>query len=396
MSQLKSTYEHGDSPMKSIAPAVPAMQPEDYRTLLNGVCILNWSALGLALLLELMLRWNAPELWPHWGNFGLVYNLILLEFGGITLVLTLLLRSTDWLDRAPRAALDRLRWLLLSLLVLDGLHLVAFFHVTGGVTGPIALFIPLVIVVVYLSLPSREAHVVNSALLAALALLWLGRNSGFIDAQGLLAPAFVNELAVPSLTMTFAALAAAVGVGAIASQRMQMVGIGLHRGASYDPLTKLFCREVLESRVPGELARIGRAGSSATLMLLEFNNLPQLLPHADYAGFNDVLVRFAATLRAVTREQGDTCCKFDHSTFALLLPTADADAAQVIAERIRHGADAIRAPDNGDHSVQLAIGAAVAERVDSADAQMFLLLAKDALRAAREAGPGHQMVLRTV
>lgn len=382
--------------MTAMVAPVPSMQPEDYRALLKGVCILNWGALGLALLLEVLILYSLPDLWPRWGDFGQVYNLILLEFGVITAGLTILLRRTHWLDRAPRAALGRLRWLLLAVLVLDGLHFAAFFHVTGGLHGPVATYLPLGLLVIYLSLPCAEAHIVNASWLAMLVLLGMGKLLGLIAPSGVLEPVFSQVSALPFMLISLTGVLAALGVGVIASRRMDAAGIGLHRGASYDPLTRLFSREVLEGRLPGELARIGRTESSATLLLVEFKNLPELIPHADYAGFSDVLVRFAATLLGVTRDQGDTCAQYDHSTFAVLLPTATAESAELIAQRIQRGADAIRAPGDEDLSVQLAIGAAVTEQVKATDSSVFLLAAKEALREARESGTGHQMVLRRV
>nr|MBV6630125.1 GGDEF domain-containing protein [Oceanococcus sp. HetDA_MAG_MS8] len=380
--------------MNANAPPAPAMQPEDYRTLLNGLCVLHWSALVFAVVLEMILRTQNAINWPHWGHFGLLYNTIVVEFGVITVVLTALLRRSDWLERVPRTALGRLRWLLLSLLVLDGVHLVAFFHATGGWAGPIALFLPLVIMVIYLSLPWREATIANAGLAAALVGLTAGRQAGVFADQGALAAAFSDEFATPSVTVTCAAVLAAVIVGIVASRRMQKAGIGLHHGASYEPFTRLFTRPVLEGRIAGELLRLSRTQSSATLMLVEFNNLPQLLPHADYAGFNEVLLRFAATLRGVTREQGDTCARYDHSTFALLLPTADSKAAEVIARRIFQGADVIRAPSDSTVAVQVAVGAAVADPSTTQAPEAFLLKAKDALRSARNSGSGHQLVIR--
>lgn len=382
--------------MNAMAPPAPSMQPEDYRTLLKSVCILNWSALAMALLLELLIRWGGQGLWPHWGYFGQVYHLMMLEFGVITLGLTVLLRSTEWLDRAPRTALARLRWLLLCLLVLDALHFVVFFQVTGGVSGPVAVYVPLALVLVYLSLPCAEAHLVNAALLTMLALLGVAHALGLVADQGLLAPAFAQPDSLPSIAMAMAAVLGAVVIGAVASRRMDAAGIRLHRGASYDPVTGLFNRKVLERRIPGELARIGRVESSATLLFIEFKNLADLIPHADYAGFSDVLMRFSAVLRTVTRSKGDTCAQYDHSTFAVLLPTANADAARVIAERIQRGADAIRAPGQLAGQVQLAMGAAVAEHVQHADAGAFLLAAKEALRQARNADSGHTLVLLPV
>lgn len=384
--------------MNSRSAHTPPMQPEDYRTLLAGLCLFNWCALVMALALQWLIRQFSPHLWPHWGDFSWSYNLVLAEFFVVTLGLTLMLRNSTWLDRAPRDALKRLRGLMQAVLLLDGLHVLVFFQLTGGLHGPMALFLPLAVLTLYLSLPRVDAHWASGLLLLAVAALVIAQAMGLLPARGMLAAAFepgIDGSALFSL-VTLIALAFAVLVGLLAGGRMERAGVSLHRGVRYDPDTGLFSREVLERRIPGELTRIGRSDSCAALMLIEFNNLAELIPQADYLVFSEIKRRFADMLRQLTRESGDTCAQFDAKTYAVLLPTASVEAVERIAVRIEQAAEAIRAAREDGAGVQLAIGAATTDKAHLTDAEHFLAGAQEALREAVRAGSGHQLVIRDV
>ncbi len=384
--------------MNSSSANTPPMQPEDYRTLLAGLCLFNWGALLMALLLQWLIRQFSPQLWPHWGDFGWSYNLVLAEFFVVTLGLTLMLRNTAWLDRAPRDALKRLRGLMQAVLLLDGLHMLVFFQLTGGLHGPMALFLPLAVLSLYLSLPRADAHWANGLLLLAVAALVIGQALGLLPARGMLAAAFdpASDGSALFSLVALAALAFAVLVGMLAGGRMERAGVSLHRGVRYDPDTGLFSRQVLERRIPGELARIGRSDSCAALLLIEFNNLAELIPQADYLVFSEIKHRFADMLRQLTRESGDTCAQFDAKTYAVLLPTASVGTVERIAARLEQGAEAIRAARADGAGVQLAIGAAATEKAHLTDAGHFIAGAREALREAMQAGPGHRLVIRDV
>ncbi len=387
----------GEDMNSTTARSLP-MQPEDYRTLLAGLCLFNWCAVSLATLLQFLIRQFSPHLWPHWGEFGWTYNLVLLEFLAVTCGLTLLLRNTAWLDRAPRDALRRLRELSQAVLLLDGLHVLVFFQLTGGLHGPMALFLPLAVLTLYLSLPNRDAHLVNGLLLLSLAALVLGQAFGLISARGMLAHVFEPGTDGSPLfaLVTLTALVSAVLVGVMAGARLERAGVSLHRGVRFDPATGLFSREVLERRLPGELARIGRSDSCTALLLIEFRNMGELTPQLDYLVFSEIRHRFADMLRQLTRESGDTCAQFDAKTYAVLLPTASPEAVKQVAQRMEQAAEAISSSLNDDVAAELAIGAATTRASRQTDAAGFMAAAREALVEARQAGSGHQLVLREV
>lgn len=384
--------------MNTKIPNRPSIQPEDYLAILQGVVVVNWCAVALAATLELVIRSQSNYVWPHWGNFTWTYNLVLIEFVAVTVGLTLMLRNTVWLDRAPREALSRLRVLLLAVLLLDGLHFLGFFQLTGALRGPMIVVLPVALMALHLSLPRRDAYLVSGALLLGLLLVLAMQASDALPAKGMLAEAFDNSEnhGLPFALVVVVAVLAALWIGAIAGGRMEQVGIRLQRGVSHDPVTHLFTRDVLERRIPGELARIGRVESSATLMMIEFKNTSELLPQANFEAFRDILGQFAAVLRDVTRGGSDTCAQYDVNTFAVLLPTAAAESALQIAKRIKHGADAIQSKAGEHASIQLAIGVATASVAAKTDAAAFIAAAREALAEAWQAGPGHQVIQRAI
>lgn len=396
MAHAAKTWGRMRSPMNTKNSDRPSIQPEDYLAILRGVVIINWCAVGLAVVLELVLRGMPDYVWPHWGNFTWTYNLVLAEFLIVTLGLSMMLRDTAWLDRAPREALARLRMLLMAVLLLDGLHFLGFFQLTGALRGPMMMVLPVVLMALYLCLPRRDAHLLCGALLLGTLLVLVMQASGVLPARGLLASAFdgAETHAVPFALVAIVALLAALLIGGAAGRRMEQAGINLLRGVSHDPVTYLFTREMLERRVPGELARIGRSESSAALMMIEFKNMSELLPQANFEAFRDIVGQFAAVLRTVTRDGSDTCAQYDVNTFAALLPTATADSALQIANRIQQGADAIQSTAGEHASVQLAIGVAIANVAGKTSAADFIAAAREALAEAWQAGTGHQVVLR--
>ncbi len=369
-------------------------QPEDYRAILGYICAGNWIAIAAALIVEVFLRTSESHQWPHWGNFSLTYNFALVEFAVLNLGVVLLLRRTEWLDRAPREALGRLRWVLLALLALDGLHLLGFLRMTGGVQGPAIVLVPPVILTLYLLLPRSEA---NPAAFGFLVILLLVAVVDILSGgpAGMLAEAFKpdNPVPLPWFLVVVVGLVLAMLVGLAACGKMEKAGVSLRSQLNHDPQTGLFSREVLERRVPGELGRIGRSESNAALLMIGFKNIEELLPHGDYAGFDKVVRDFAGGLNSSTRA-ADTCVRYDVASFAALLPTASSETVKLVIDRIQKCADAIRPQENADGSVDLAVGVAVASASSQADPASFVSAAQEALREAHAAGEGHQVVSR--
>ncbi len=369
-------------------------QPEEYRAILAWVCTGNWIAIAAALLIEVLLRTSNDYQWPHWGGFSWMYNIVLIEFAVVNSGVMLLLRNTEWLDRAPREALARLHWLLLAVLLLTGLHLLGFFHMTGGIQGPIMILLPPVLLTACLLLPRRDAQLVAVIFMVSVLLVVL-RDSVAGAPQGMLAGAFTQGegMPLPWLLVAVTSLMLAALVGLAANGQMEKAGTGLRDRLSQDPQTGLYAREVLERRVPGELARIGRSDSTAVLLMIGFNNMQALLPRGDYAGFDKVLHEFADGLRHATRA-ADTCARYDVASFAALLPTASSASAAQVVDRIQHCCDGIRLPEATEAGVELAIGVASVSGVSQADAAALVSAANQALQEAHSAGGGHQVVIR--
>lgn len=383
--------------MNPATSTAPSIQPEEYRAMLRALCIGNWVAIAGALALEIIIRNSATLQWPQWGYFSLSYNLVLCEFALVTLGVTLLLNRTEWLDRAPREALGRLHYLLLVVLVLDGLHLLSFFHTTGGLRGPVVVLLPPILLTVYLLLPRREAHTVVGVFLLALLVAVLVDGIGG-KPEGLLAKAFSAGQSTPApwLLVVTAAFVLAVLVGITANRQMEAAGTSLAHRVDRDPKTGLFTRSVLERRIPGELGRIDRAEGSAALVLISFRNMQNLLALETYAGFDRLLQDFADGLKRSTRGTSDTCARHDVSSFAALLPTASSETVSLVIDRLKACADGLLPQHDGKTGVELAIGVATTSTASHTNPDTFMSAAREALREAGAGESGHQVVMRTL
>lgn len=384
--------------MNQVSPGNPSMQPEDIRFILGAICVGNWIAIAGALFIELFIRMSSEFVWPQWGYFTLSYNIVLFEFALVTLGVTVLLRRTAWLDRAPREALGRLRYLLLVVLALDGFHLLGFFETTGGIHGPTLILFPPITMALYLLLPRREAHAAVAVLLVALLLMTVMSSFAGGSPQGMLAASFTtaHALPLPWLLVVAAAVLLALVVGMAANAQYARAGTSLGRVIQRDPGTGLFQREVLERRVPGELGRIDRSASTAALLMISFRNMQELLAQGNFATYDRTLRDFANALRLSTRETSDTCARYDVSSFAALLPTASGETATLVIDRIQQACAGFSGTDGRGPGPELAIGVVSTSSAASTDPAAFINAAQEALREAQAAGAGHQVVARNL
>lgn len=107
----------------------------------------------------------------------------------------------------------------------------------------------------------------------------------------------------------------------------------LLRQSMCDPLTGVFNRRHLQEALPRELARCRREQAPLSVLMLDVDHFKQFNDRHGHAAGDLVLKEVA---RAITRalRSGDVACRYGGEEFALILPDADADAAQALAERL--------------------------------------------------------------
>ncbi len=108
----------------------------------------------------------------------------------------------------------------------------------------------------------------------------------------------------------------------------------LERLASHDTLTELWNRQRFESALDIELERVRRYGSTCALIMLDVDRFKQVNDHYGHAAGDHVLMHMGELLARETRAP-DQVARWGGEEFMILLPETDADAAWIVAERIR-------------------------------------------------------------
>lgn len=354
---------------------LPRLLFEDCLGILRGLVILAWLGVAAAVGIELWIRMCSDLEWPLLGGFSFTYNAILIEFAVNTAVLTALLIQRDWYERVPRESPNRLRWLLVVVLVWEGLHLFGAFHVTGSLNGPLLPLLPVLLVAALVALPGGYGWGLAAYLLVGhLAILML-ENSGMIHARGLLADAF--SLDVPA---TVAGLLALAGVLAAATVMGVIVRRGMHPGNGtlsrlqrLDYTTGLFRRAFLDERINAELGRTRRQGGQMALLLL-------VLEGRDFDKAESDLQSAAQRLVGMLRLESDTPARYAPNMLAVLLPAAGSEGMQTVIRRI---ADTF---SNSDLAAHLRLGAAVTRGL-GVDRAGLVRVAEAALQQSRQGAP---------
>lgn len=293
--------------------------------MLRGLVLLAWAALVLAVLTPLSIQAMTTGIWPE-GIFSLVYNVVVIEFGVVTLALTVLLFSSSWYERIPRSSTNRVFSLLVAVIVWFSLHLFAAFHVTGGFGGP---FMPLLLVLLMASLTAFPG-VVGWLVAAYLALghmgvLWLA-DHGLISHEGTLGAIF--SLTPPLTNWSLTALACVLLLClllAITLRRwLYPETLSISPAQRIDPGTGLFRRVFLEYRMERELKRIKRQGGSVSLLLIG----------RDKKEWHRVKKDITGAMIEQVRLSSDTPASYLPGVIAVLLPDAGRAVIDDVTRRI--------------------------------------------------------------
>jgi diguanylate cyclase (GGDEF)-like protein len=129
-----------------------------------------------------------------------------------------------------------------------------------------------------------------------------------------------------------------VVIALMANVRNQRVGMSAKERqaqalARVDALTGLGNRRAFEEALQGEVAREQRAGSSATLLLLDVDRFKQINDEHGHRSGDRCLRELAAALNGTLRPT-DRCYRWGGDEFVVLLPATERSEAERIGERI--------------------------------------------------------------
>lgn len=158
------------------------------------------------------------------------------------------------------------------------------------------------------------------------------------------------------------------------------VAAELERVSATDPLTGLLCGNQVRHVLDAELDRSKRMKRPLALLLIDIDYFGVYNRKYGFTLGDEVLISFAADLTKNTRRY-DSCFRFGHDEFILILPETNKPSARLIAERLR---DAFANRFEGDLS--LSMGLTLIDENQDSDPETLLRQLSSALAEARRQG----------
>jgi len=211
------------------------------------------------------------------------------------------------------------------------------------------MFIPAIVV------SSRKGHLVLVAVLLAfyLGLHAVCRHYGALQPLSDVGLAIVHGFNV-TIVFLMASYTARFYYATVRRAERKLVEM-----ASRDPLTGLANRRHLLALAEHEIARTRRSGEPLSLIIADIDHFKRINDQRGHETGDQVLRHVAATLTNLCRAQ-DVVARWGGEEFLLLLPGTNAEAATMLAERIR--ASVATSPLPGDDAavtITLSLGVAL-------------------------------------
>jgi diguanylate cyclase (GGDEF)-like protein len=157
---------------------------------------------------------------------------------------------------------------------------------------------------------------------------------------------------------------------------------GLEELSVRDPLTRLYNRRQLESRLEEELPRV-RRGHPVAVLMMDLDRFKSVNDEHGHLAGDEMLRRIAAAIQESTRAI-DVVGRFGGDEFVAILPDTDAEQARVVAERLVRTVRSIGEGLNAKRPVTVSVGIAVAQPEE--DGLTLMNSADDAAYRAKAAG----------
>jgi len=178
-----------------------------------------------------------------------------------------------------------------------------------------------------------------------------------------------------------ARLMASSAASAFSRERLHQRLTKLTELATVDPVTGLFNRRYLETRLEAEVERARRQRQDLALLLIDIDDFKRVNDTRGHLEGDRILREVADLLRAGVRIF-DVCARYGGEEFVIVMPAASAMVAQQVAERIRLRVE--RNFSNETPAVTVSVGVAMLDSADTADE--LVDVADHALIAAKKAG----------
>jgi diguanylate cyclase (GGDEF)-like protein len=205
-----------------------------------------------------------------------------------------------------------------------------------------------------------------------------------VPSKDLYAPLRHRNLLYWLMLVAFAA-ACAAALGLL--YRLMRSKDELRRLASVDPLTGAWNRRALEETYERRIALRARSGTSGAVLLLDLDGFKQVNDVLGHARGDDVLRGVVETLRTTLRAS-DIIARIGGDEFAVLLPDADLETAEHVAEKVAGALKDLAIIDSG-HAISVHASIGIALESDEPATLADLLNAADAAMYREKARPRH-------
>ncbi|MBX3120318.1 MAG: diguanylate cyclase [Fimbriimonadaceae bacterium] len=108
----------------------------------------------------------------------------------------------------------------------------------------------------------------------------------------------------------------------------------LEKQASHDPLTGIANHRTLHEFLKGRIAETQRTGQELSAVMIDVDHFRSFNEEEGHEAGDTVLKMVADTLKAALRPY-DLCARYGGEEFTLVLPGSNAEAALIVAERVR-------------------------------------------------------------
>jgi diguanylate cyclase (GGDEF)-like protein len=304
---------------------------------------------------------------PHWGNTVLPILLCLAEVTALQFSITIL-RARDYTPRLERIARALQVLALVAIALTPSLpYAVLIRPVTFLILVSVVFMITLGIVSLLAgSRPARFYVVAWGAFLAG-SIVFLLKNFGLVPhtftSQHSWQVGALLEMILLSMTL---------------SSRMTE----LKHQSRTDPLTLLGNRRLFDDRLPIEFALAREAHKHLSLLVIDIDYFKAYNDRHGHSVGDEAIKLVGTALRRNTRKPV-LSCRYGGDEFCVILPGADAEAAALIAERVRATVQAAHA---NDRALTVSVGYASVADSEFATWDKLFDAADAALYMAKEAG----------
>lgn len=163
-----------------------------------------------------------------------------------------------------------------------------------------------------------------------------------------------------------------------------------------DSLTGLANRRYFDMALKTEFYRLKRSGATLSLIMLDVDHFKKFNDSYGHLAGDDCLLQIGTMLKTNIGRAPDIVARFGGEEFAVILPETESPGAEVLAERIRKGVEALAIPHAASETadcVTVSLGAVSVNTTSIISPKEVVALADKALYDAKNKGRNRTTVI---